>query len=126
MPDRFVFVRHRMRFGAGEGREVDVLGAAGIEIWVCQSKWRCPEPVEGWVEQRVGVDVLRALEAQGTLAREEMKEVDDVRLWLFAHDGLSREAEEYAAECGVLWSAREEFDALLSHLGLRPLPRVTL
>ena len=116
MPHRFVYVEHRMRFGAGEGQEVDVLGAAGAEIWVCQSKW--------WVEQPVGVGVLRTLEAKEDLVWEKMREVGKVRLWLFANAGLTVEAKAYAAEHGILWSARAEFDELLAYLGLRALPRL--
>jgi len=116
MPHRFIYVAHRGRFGAGEGQEIDVLGAAGAEIWVCQSKW--------WVKQRVGISVLQALEAQEALVWEKMKEVSKVRLWIFAYSGLTPEAEKYAADHDILWSAREEFDELLTHLGLRTLPQL--
>ena len=114
MPWLFSFVRHRVRLGAGEGREIDVLGAAGGEIWVCQSKW--------W-ERPVGVKVLEDLTSQGEAVREERDPLT-LRLWLFANSGLTPEAEEYAAERGILWSARPEFDELLAHVGLRQLPRL--
>ena len=114
VPWLFSFVRHRVRLGAGEGREIDVLGAAGGEIWVCQSKW--------W-ERPVGVKVLEDLTSQGKAVREERDPLT-LRLWLFANSGLTPEAEKYAAGRGILWSARPEFDELLAHLGLRQLPRL--
>ena len=115
MPHRFIFVRQRMRLGSGEGREIDVIGAAGSEVWVCQSKW--------WVEDRVGVKVLEGLVRQGEMVQEDMDPLT-LRLWLFANAGLTPEAEEYAAGHDILWSEREEFDELLAHLGLRPLPQL--
>jgi hypothetical protein len=115
MPWLFSFVRQRMRLGTGEGREIDVIGAAGPEAWVCQSKWVREKPI--------GVRVLKELEAQAQAVREELGS-DIVRLWLFADAGLTQEAEVYAAERGILWSDREEFDGLLKHLGLRTLPRL--
>ena len=45
-----------------------------------------------------------------------------VRMWIFAHEGLTRQALAFAKEHGILWSSRKEFDALLTHLGLRMLP----
>ena len=117
MPHRFIYVRRRMRLGAGAGREIDVLGDAGGEVWVCQSKW--------WVEDRVGVKALENLVRQGEIVQQDM-DPPTLRLWMFANSGLTPEAKEYAAERGILWSAREEFDALLTHLGLRPLPQVPL
>jgi hypothetical protein len=115
MPHRFIFVRRRMRLGSGEGREIDVIGAAGSEVWVCQSKW--------WAEDRAGVKVLEDLVRQGEIVQEDMDPLT-LRLWLFANGGLTPEAKEYAAERGILWSARPEFDELLAHLGLRQLPRL--
>ena len=115
MPHRFIYVRQRMRLGAGEGREIDVLGDAGGEVWVCQSKW--------WAEDRVGVKALDDLVRQGEIVQEDMDPLT-LRLWLFANGGLTPEAKEYAAERGILWSARPEFDELLAHVGLRQLPRL--
>ena len=60
--------------------------------WVCQSKW-----VQG---KKMGLDVLTALWEQGEAVRAE-KEPDVVRLWLFAQDGLTGEAEIYAREKGI-------------------------
>jgi len=115
MPHQFFFIRRRMRLGAGEGREIDVIGAAGSEVWVCQSKW--------WVEDLVGVKALEGLVRQGEIVREDMDPLT-LQLWLFADSGLTPEAEDYAAERGILWSARPEFDELLARVGLRPLPQL--
>jgi hypothetical protein len=48
-----------------------------------------------------------------------------MRLWIFAHEGLTVEAEVFAREHRIFWSTREQFDGLLSHLGLRQLPELT-
>jgi hypothetical protein len=50
--------------------------------------------------------------------------LETLRLWLFAHDGFTPEAEILMTETGVLWSDRADLDALLSHVGLKRLPDV--
>jgi hypothetical protein len=112
MPDMFFCIHHRMRPGAGKGREIDVLGAAGTEQWVCQSKW---------VKEKVGIAVLKDLKDQADTVMRE-KEPLTVRMWIFAHEGLTDEALAYAKEQGILWSDRRLLDELLLHLGLRALP----
>ena len=114
MPHRFIFVRLRMRLGAGPGQEIDVLGDAGAEVWVCQSKW---------VAERVGIKVLQALLRQGAVVREDMDPLT-LRLWLFAYHGLTIEATDYAREHGILWSSLAEFDTLLQRVGLQQLPKL--
>ena len=113
MPMQFAFVRNRYRLGSGKGREIDVIGAAGVEVWVCQSKWRKARPA--------GADVLERLLEQADWIKEDMDPLE-IRLWLFSHDGLTADAEKMAREKGILWSDRKDLDALLEHLGLRPLP----
>jgi len=113
IPRDFSFVRHRYRLGSGRGREIDVLGAAGPENWVCQSKW-----VTG---DRIGIGVLRELMAQAETVRQDMRP-RVIRMWIFAHEGLTGPALKFAGENGILWSSRKEFDELLTHMGLRPLP----
>ncbi|MCP4647317.1 MAG: hypothetical protein GY852_06220, partial [bacterium] len=39
MPWLFSYVRHHVQLGAENDPDIDVLGAAGGEKWVCQSKW---------------------------------------------------------------------------------------
>ncbi len=113
MPWRFIYVRHRMRIGSGKGREIDVIGAAGGEVWVCQSKWV--------KDDRVGKPVLQELLSQAELIKKDMNP-KKVRMWIFAHEGLTKPALAFAKEHGILWSSRKEFDELLVYLGLRPLP----
>ncbi len=113
MPWRFSYVRHRMRIGSGKGNEIDLLGAAGSQKWVCQSKW-----VTGG---KIGKTVLRELLAQAEAVRREMKP-RTLRMWIFAHEGLTGPAKTFVEEHGILWSSRKEFDELLEHVGLRPLP----
>jgi len=113
MPWRFSYVRHRMRIGPGKGCDIDLLGAAGSEKWVCQSKW-----VTG---DRIGRGILEELADQADVVRRDMRP-RVIRMWIFAHEGLTGPARKFAEENGILWSARKEFDDLLVHLGLRPLP----
>ncbi|MCP4345048.1 MAG: hypothetical protein GY795_05925 [Desulfobacterales bacterium] len=113
IPWRFAFVHHRFRIGSGKGREIDVLGGAGPEQWVCQSKWL--------ENKKAGTRILADLGDQADMVMEDMKP-RVVRMWIFANNGLTKEAEEFAKEIGILWSSRKEFDELLVYLGLRPLP----
>ncbi|MCP4104716.1 MAG: hypothetical protein GY749_04135 [Desulfobacteraceae bacterium] len=115
MPWRFIFVRHRMRLGSGQGREIDVIGAAGGEVWVCQSKW-----VRG---KKIGKKILEELVSQADTVQKDM-DPKRVCMWIFAHDGLTKQATAFAKKHGILWSSRKEFDKLLVHLGLRPLPEL--
>ncbi len=114
IPD-FTFVRHRVRLGSGKGREIDVLGGAGVEQWVCQSKFH-----KG---NKTGISALRELVSQADAVMED-KEPDLVRMWLFANYGLTGPARKFAKERGVLWSSRREFNGLLETLGLRKLPNL--
>ncbi len=113
LPRRFYYIDHRVRLGSGKDREIDVLGAAGHEQWVCQSKW-----VTG---NKIGISVLRTLATQADRVREKT-DTSVIRMWLFAHEGLTPKAKGFAKKYGILWSSRKEFDALLEHVGLRTLP----
>jgi len=112
-PPRFVYIEQRVRLGSGTGKEIDILGAAGAEMWVCQSKWVTRDPL--------GPAVLRELLAQAATVRIGRK-LRLVRLWLFAYQGLTATAQELAQEHGILWSTRADLDGLLEYLGLRKLP----
>jgi len=46
-----------------------------------------------------------------------------VRLWLFAHNGVTPKAETLLCEHGMYWSDRSDIDALIKLVGLRKLPR---
>ncbi|MCE7983433.1 MAG: hypothetical protein DYG89_19855 [Caldilinea sp. CFX5] len=107
------YVRHRVRLASGQKQEIDLLGAFGGEMWVCQSKWE--------TTRKMGVAVLQELLAQAATVQAEYKP-NAVRMWLFAHEGLTKEAEKLAREQGILWSTRTQLDELLTYLGLRKLP----
>ena len=107
------FVHHRVRLQSGEDQEIDLLGSMGGEMWVCQSKWL--------TTRKVGPAVLRTLMAQAEAVKREYKP-NSIRLWLFAHEGLTQEAEKLARREGIFWSDRSQLDAVLSYLGLRTLP----
>ena len=47
-----------------------------------------------------------------------------LRLWFFAHDGFTEDAEVLMLKNGVLWSVGEDFDGLLKSVGLRQLPKL--
>ncbi len=116
IPWNFSYIRHRVRLKAGKGQEIDVLGAAAGDMWVCQSKW--------WTKHKVGIQELQALERQGELVRHD-QEIITLTLWMFAYSGLTLEAEAYAKEHNILWSALPEFNELLDHVGLRHLPKLS-
>ena len=104
-----------MRLSSGKGREIDVIGAAGAEVWVCQSKWL--------TNDKVGIPVLKELVSQGEMVREEMESLV-IRLWIFAFKGLTNQAVKYAQEHEILWSSAQEFNNLLEFVGLRKLPEL--
>ncbi len=113
IPWRFSYIKHRTRLSSGKGREIDLLGAAGGELWVCQSKWIERDPV--------GVSVLEELVAQAEAVKANQT-CHLMRMWLFAYNGLTRDAKAYAQEHGIFWSSLPEFNELLQSLGLRALP----
>jgi hypothetical protein len=115
LPHRFFYIEQRVRLGSGKGREIDIIGAAGLELWVCESKWR-----KGRKTGKAEIETLiqKADEWRGD------KDYKPLRKWIFSHDGLTEKAEEFAAQKGVLWSSRSELDEMLLYLGLRKLPDV--
>ncbi|MGE0087590.1 MAG: hypothetical protein AB7S75_24535 [Desulfococcaceae bacterium] len=113
----FSYIHHRVRLGAAADMEVDVYAAAGSEVWLCESKW--------WRGRKAGIKDAESLIKKGNQVRENMGErLEILRLWFFAHDGFTSEAEEFMTEKGVLWSNREDLNALLAHAGLKCLPEV--
>ncbi|MCP4111909.1 MAG: hypothetical protein GY749_41335 [Desulfobacteraceae bacterium] len=113
MPWLFSYVRHRVQLGTENDPDIDVLGAAGGEKWVCQSKWI--------TDRKIGIKILEELVSQAETVRKEMNS-KNVKMWIFAHDGLTKQALIFAKKHKILWSSRKEFDELLVYLGLRPLP----
>jgi hypothetical protein len=74
----------------------------------------------------VGPDVVEDLLRQAEILRERKgDDLETLRLWIFAHDGLTRKAERiWSAEHGILWSSRAELDGLLREVNLRKLPEL--
>jgi len=106
-----------VRLGAVSDMEIDVEAAAGKEMWICESKW--------WKGKKVGVKEVESLLYKGDLLRKkEGPGLRILRLWFFAHDGFTAEAESLMAKKNVLWSDRKDLDALLTHAGLKCLPDV--
>ena len=117
VPARWVYIWHRTRLGAAPDMEIDVEAAAGTEMWICESKW--------WRGRKAGVKEVESLLYKGRLLREkEGPGLEILRLWFFAHDGFTPEAEALMAEKGVLWSSRADLNGLLSLAGLKQLPDV--
>ncbi|MBT9438358.1 MAG: hypothetical protein GAS50_04105 [Desulfobacterales bacterium] len=117
LPWHFSYVKLRSRLGGGKGMEIDVEGGAGKERWICESKW--------WVGRKVGRAEVESLMRKGNIVKEEVGEgLQILRLWFFAHEGFTEEAEALMLKNGVLWSVREDLDGLLKHVGLRQLPEL--
>jgi hypothetical protein len=115
LPDRFFYIDQRSKLGEGKGLEVDIYGGAATEVWMAESKW--------WEGRKVGVKVVKTLLEQGCRVKEREGEVlRTLRLWIFAHDGVTEEAERLIQQHNVLWSSRADLDALLEAVNLRKLP----
>jgi len=94
--------------------EIDVHGAAGIEHWVAESKW--------WRDRTVGISLVKKLLDKAEIVKKE-RNPDFVRVWFFAYNGFTEEAEIFMQEHKVFWSTREDLDRLLAQVGLRTLPK---
>jgi len=117
LPWRFIYIRHRTRLGAAKEMEIDVEAAAAKEHWICESKW--------WHGRKVGhADVESLLRKAEVLREAEGEGLETMRVWFFAHDGFTKEAEALMREKGVLWSTRQDLDNLLKFVGLRQLPNI--
>ena len=116
MPDRFIYIDHRSRLGAGRGKEIDIYATAGRNVWVAESKWQ---------KDPVGIKVVENLIRQGGLVRERRgDELGELTLWLFASSGVTKDAEKLMKENGILWSTKEDLNALLKFSDLRELPEI--
>ncbi|MCP4400857.1 MAG: hypothetical protein GY801_26595 [bacterium] len=121
LPRPFYDVRHRLRLDASAESEVDVYASTGTEFWICESKW--------WETRKVGVkEVNEFLELADKLKAFEGREYFEgerpltLRLWLFAHNGVTPEAEMLLLQHHIYWSTREDLDNLIQLTGLRRLP----
>jgi len=111
---KFTYLRLREKLGIGKDREIDLHGAAGIEHWVAESKW--------WRDRTVGISLVKKLLDKAEMVKKE-RNPDFVRVWFFAHNGFTQEAEIFMQEHKVFWSTRADLDKLLAHVGLRSLPK---
>lgn len=114
IPDRFSYIEQRRRPGSGKGQEVDIYAAAGLDVWIAESKW--------WRDRKVGPDIVQHLLHQARQIIDREGEEMRVRMWFFAHDGFTEEAEALMRKHQILWSTRADLDALLEHVNLRKLP----
>jgi hypothetical protein len=117
IPWRFIYVWHRTRLGAGAGMELDLEAAAAEEHWIGESKWQAGRKMGRGEVETLLHKAERVREREGPL-------LPRLRIWFFAHDGFTADAEALLREHGVLWSMREDLDSLLTHVGLRRLPEL--
>ena len=117
LPRQFFYIWHRVRLGAGVEKEIDIYAAAGAEVWIGESKW--------WRGRKVGrVEVETFLHKEKFVREAEGEGLRMLRLWFFAHDGFTEEAEALMRKKGVFWSTRQDLDNLLKSVGLRQLPNI--
>ncbi len=117
IPWRFNYIWLRTSLGGAENLELDVEAAAGKEMWIGESKW--------WRSRKAGVTEVRSLMHKAVRLRErEGPGLQILRLWIFCHGGFTREAQALMADEGILWSDRDDLDALLAHVGLKLLPEI--
>ena len=75
-----------------------------------------------WRGKKAGIPEVESLLTKGRMLRSDLGEgLEVLRLWIFAHDGFTQEAEKLMSENQVLWSDLEDLNALLAYVGLRPL-----
>ena len=118
LPWHFSYVKLRSRLGGSKDMEIDVEGGAGKERWICESKW--------WIDRKVGQTEVELLVQKGSAVKKEVGEgLRILRLWFFAHDGFTKEAEALMRKKGVFWSVRKDIDKLLRYVGLRQLPDIS-
>jgi hypothetical protein len=109
----FNYVRLRERLGAGAETEIDLHGAAGIQQWVAESKWRS--------QRKVSPTEVQQLLDKAQLVKLD-REAEIMRVWFFSFDGFSPKALELMSEHGIYWSTQEDLNGLLDYLKLRRLP----
>jgi hypothetical protein len=117
-PDRFVYINHRNRISAGPGMEIDIYAASGLDPWIAESKW--------W-NTPVDASVVNNFIELGERVKE--KEIADgglntLTMWLFASSGVSKKARELLEENNILWSTKDDLNALLALSGLSQLPDI--
>jgi len=116
IPDRFIYIDQRHRQHMGKEIEVDIYASSGTEIWIAESKWH---------KKTVGVDVVNHMRKQAKIILDrEGDEINQLTLWLFSYAGVTSEAESLMKQHNILWSSKDELNALLEFVGLRQLPEI--
>ena len=114
VPDRFFYINQRSRLKSGDGMEIEILAAGAVEIWLAESKWQ---------NKKVGVGVIRNMLKQKEIVEaQEAEPLDKVQLWLFAYNGVSRQAMALIKKHQVLLSTKNDLNQLLMYMKLRELP----
>ena len=117
VPHIFSYVWNRVRLGAGPDREVDVYAGAGKEHWIAECKWQ--------TRKKVGQSEVQAfLELAPLVLEHERGGVKILRMWFFSYSGFTPEAEQLMYDNGILWSDKQDLNALLEQAGLRCLPEL--
>jgi len=118
VPDRFIYIDQRFRQHMGKQIEVDIYASTGTVIWLAESKWH---------QKPVGIDVVNNLLKQAEMVRERDSDIiKNITLWIFSYTGVTADAEKLMKQHGILWSSKNELNALLEYLGLRQLPEIEL
>ena len=114
--DYFFYIDQRVRHSAGKNVEVDIYAAADNEIWLIESKyWKKP----------VGINIVKNLLEQSIKLKQKQKQDSrKIKLWLFSNEGLTKPAKKMCEENNILWSSRDDLNALLDKSNLRSLPEV--
>ncbi len=107
---------HRGKLGEGKDLEVDIYAGAGMDVWIAESKW--------WTKNKVGPDSVKRLLAQAEMVREREEGDPRIRIWLFAHNGVTGPAKALMRKYKILWSTRADLDSLLKLVNLRTLPEI--
>jgi len=118
MPDRFIFINHRSKLGESKGLEIDIYASAGLHAWIAESKW--------W-NKPVDASVVKAFLEKGERVRQREIEaggLNKLTMWFFASNGVTKKAHELLEENEILWSTRDDLNALLELSGLRQLPDI--
>ncbi|MCF8109198.1 MAG: hypothetical protein K9J81_09420 [Desulfohalobiaceae bacterium] len=117
LPDQFFYIKHRVRLGQGKGQEIDVYAAAGADVWIAESKW--------WTERKVGRLEVEAFWSKRPLVLEfEGPDLRSLQMWFFSHSGFTPEAEAFLQDKGILYSEKDDLNALLDLAGHRRLPEL--
>jgi DNA-binding transcriptional MerR regulator len=112
----FNYIRLRERLGPGAQTEIDLHGAAGIEQWVAESKWR--------PQRKASPKEIQELLDKAEVVKKDRK-ATIMRLWFFSYHGFTQKALDLMSEQGILWSTQEDLDGLLDYVKLRRLPELS-